>query len=135
MTEKDCFRKGLLKKTIKQPGLAKKDLSQAEFFLNECEDLVGLSKKHMAVIALYNSYFHLARSLLIKDGIKERSHYCIARYIEENYDFSEFLDAFETIMSLRHTVQYSAEKVDLDVDLVYFINLAYGFLESFHKYF
>ncbi len=39
----------------------------------------------MATIALYNAFFHTARALLFRDGIKERSHFCVARYIEEKY--------------------------------------------------
>jgi uncharacterized protein (UPF0332 family) len=129
ISEKDCFEKGLLKKTIKQIDLAKKDIKQAEFFLNETIDLVELNKEHMASISLYNAFFHLARSLLFKDGIKERSHYCIARYIEKNYKLIKFVNAFETIMSLRHNVQYSTEKVEIDIDLNEFCNICEEYIQ------
>jgi len=36
----ECFEKGLLKKDMKQPDLAKKDLRQAKFFFKETEELV-----------------------------------------------------------------------------------------------
>lgn len=119
----DCFKKGLLKKDIPQKDIALKSLKQAEFFLNETKDLVDIQKDQMAVISLYNAFFHTSRSLLYKDGIKERSHYCIARYIEENYELEKFLNAYETIMSLRHNVQYATEAVEIDLDFSEFIEI------------
>lgn len=130
ISEKECFEKGLLKKRFPQPDLAKKDLKIAEFFLKEAEELLELNKKHMCVLSLYNAFFHVARSLLFKDGIKERSHYCIARYLENHYDLSKFVDAFETVMSIRHNIQYSTEKVEIDEDLVELINICEGFVNE-----
>lgn len=133
INEKECFQKGLLRKTSPQLDLAKKDLKQAEFFLKEAEELLDLKKKHIAALSLYNAFFHAARSLLFKDGIKERSHYCIARYLENHYNLNKFIDSFETIMSLRHNVQYSTEKVDIDEDLTMFINICNRFIEEAEK--
>ena len=82
----------------------------------------------MCALSLYNAFFHLARSLLFKDGIKERSHYCIARYIEKHYDLDKFVNAFETVMSIRHNVQYSTEKVEIDEDLAELINICQNFI-------
>ena len=44
----ECFEKGLLKKDASNTDLAKKSLKQAEFFLNETEDLIKLNKKQIA---------------------------------------------------------------------------------------
>ncbi len=76
----------------------------------------------MATIALYNVFFHTARALLFRDGIKERSHFCIARYIEEKYmrkgllkaDFLGYLDA---LRDARHETQYSLEVLTLEIDM------------------
>ena len=124
----DCFEKGLLIKTQKEPELSEKEIKQAEFFLKESEELLELNKKIISSIALYNSYFHCIRSLLFKDGIKERSHYCIARYFEYKYINKDlldkkFLNAFETIMSIRHTAQYSTEPIEIEEDLNELINI------------
>ena len=124
----DCFEKGLLQRGLRQPDLAVKDLNQATFFLNEASDLLDQNRKIIAALSWYNAFFHAARSLLFKDGIKERSHYCIARYIEENYVKNKkikpvFLNAFETIMNIRHTAQYSTEKIEIEEDLAELCNL------------
>lgn len=119
---KECYKKELLKPGEKSIRLAKKSLKQASFFLNEAQDLIELGKKQISAISLYNAYFHATRALLYKDGVKERSHYCIARYLEEKYVKTKklsikFLNAFETVMSIRHNVQYSTEKIEIDEDL------------------
>jgi uncharacterized protein (UPF0332 family) len=119
---KECFRKRLLRKIPPSKGLAKKSLKQARSFLRETDDLLNLEKERMAVIALYNAFFHAARALLFKDGIKEKSHFCIARYLEEYYVKKKLLDIkflnyLETLRDLRHETQYSVEEVEIEQDL------------------
>lgn len=133
INEKECFEKGLLKRILKQPDLAKKDLKQAEFFLKEAEEILEIGKKQIAVISLYNAYFHTARALLFRDGIKERSHYCIARYLEKHYQLVRFVNAFESIMTIRHNVQYSTEITEIEEDLTEFISICLQFIEEVEK--
>lgn len=133
INEEECFKKGLLKKISSQPDLAKKDIKQAEFFLKEAEELLEMGKKQIAAISLYNAFFHIARALLFKDGIKERSHYCIARYIENHYRLDKFVNAFEAMMTIRHNVQYSTERVEIEEDLTEFINICTQFIEEVER--
>lgn len=135
---KECFEKGLLKKTAKQQDLAVKDVKQSEFFLKEADELLEINKKVMAAIALYNAYFHCARALLFKDGVKERSHYCIARYVEEEYVKAKklnikFLNGFETMMSIRHNAQYSTEEIEIEEDIEELYNLCEEFITAVGK--
>lgn len=135
---KDCFDKKLLKRSNPQKDLALKDLKVAEFYIKEAEDQINLEKDVMASLALYNAYFHCARSLLFKDGVTERSHFCIARYLEEEYVIKDklkikFLNAFETIMSLRHNAQYSTEPIEIDEDLDELYNLGLEFIREVEK--
>ena len=132
---KECFEKGLLKKDAPSTNLAKKSLRQAEFFLKETSDLIEIGKKQIAAISLYNAFFHTSRALLYKDGIKERSHYCIARYVEEKYVNNKkldikFLNAYETIMSVRHNIQYATEIIEVDIDLEEFHNLCEEYISA-----
>ena len=132
---KDCFEKGLLKKDIVQKDLAKKSVKQSEFFLGETQDLIEINKNQMAVISLYNAFFHISRALLYNEGVKERSHYCIARYIEEEYVNKEklnvkFLNAYESMMSVRHNVQYSTEIIEIDLDFNEFIDICHEYINK-----
>ena len=84
-------------------------------------------------MSLYNAFFHCTRALLFKDGIKERSHYCMARYLEEYYVNkkivdTKFLNAFEAIMSIRHNVQYSTDKVKIEDDLNEYFELCHNYV-------
>lgn len=119
---KDCFKKRFLTKTTPSLDLAEKSLRQARFFLGQGEDMIKLDKKEMGVIALYNSFFHTARALLFRDGVKERSHFCIARYIEEMYVEKrlinqKFLDHLDVLRDMRHEAQYTVEPITIDEDL------------------
>ena len=56
--------------------------------------------------------FHAARSILFLDGYREKSHACIARYLEEKYVRNGFLEPewverLDHFRELRHTDQYS----------------------------
>ncbi len=125
MTElSDCFNRRLLTNTGPSTGLARKSLKQADVFLVDAVDLINIGKNRMATIALYNAFFHTARALLFKDGIKERSHFCVARYIEEKYVLKEllkvdFLDYLDALRDARHETQYSLEVTVIEIDMGY----------------
>lgn len=134
----DCFKKRLLIKTRPEKDLALKSLNQAEFFLNEAKELLKLAKERMAIISLYNAYFHTARALLFKDGVKERSHFCIARYIEEIYVKKRRLDpryvaALDMTRDWRQEIQYSVEQVTITIDLQRMIKTCQKFLDDVSK--
>jgi len=135
---KDCFNKGLLKETEKSRNLALQDISQSEFFLNEAFDLINLKKKEMALIALYNSVFHAARALLYLNGIKEKSHYCMQKYLEEAFEkkkilSSEDLSLFDLLRGLRQEVQYNLIRIKFEEDLNSLYNKAENFMEKIKK--
>ena len=54
----ECFEKGLLQKEQPSLDLAKKSIKQANFFLSEAHDLFDIKKEMIAIISLYNAYFH-----------------------------------------------------------------------------
>jgi uncharacterized protein (UPF0332 family) len=62
------------------------------------------------MVAIYMSYFHAARALLFRDGVREKSHGCIGLYLESYREKGlleeEWLLQFERIRSLRHEDQY-----------------------------
>ncbi len=136
MTElSDCFARRLLTNTGHSTGLARKSLKQAEIFLVDAVDLINMGKSRMATIALYNAFFHTARALLFRDGIKERSHFCIARYVEEKYvrkgllnaDFLGYLDA---LRDARHETQYSLEVLTMDIDMSSAVGICREFMKA-----
>jgi uncharacterized protein (UPF0332 family) len=131
----DCFDRRLLTNTSPSTGLARKSLKQAELFLTDAGDLIKTGKERMAIIALYNAFFHTARALLFKDGIKERSHFCIARYMEEKYVHknllnANFLNYLDTLRDARHDTQYSLDITGIEIDLGAAIGICGEFMKA-----
>lgn len=133
-----CFEEGLLRKRSPSKGLARKSIKQAESFLSDTEKLIDAEMDRMAVIALYNAFFHAARTLLFKDGIRERSHYCVARYIEAEYVLKKKLDkkfvlVLDSLRDMRHTTQYSLDAIEIDEDLNEIYNSCIDFISKVEK--
>lgn len=130
----DLFEQGLLKRTARSNELAKKSLKQADFFLLEARDLVRLGKVRMAIIALYNAMFHCTRALLFKDGVKEKSHYAVARYLEFVYIDKgqidrKFLLVLDMLRDFRHESQYSLTTADIEMDWEDYLKSCKQFIE------
>ena len=101
---------------------SEQSVKQAEHFFDEAETLINSGIRDMAFIALYNASFHAARALLFRDGVKERSHYCVCKYIEEKYQMSELVTMqqaviLDSLRSKRNDIQYSLEQPELAEDL------------------
>ena len=64
-------------------------------------------------MAAYMGYFHAARAILFRDGVREKSHYCIGVYIEYYCEKKiledEWVLLFDHMRTLRQSDQYSLE--------------------------
>jgi len=108
----ECLKKGLLRKTDPSKTKARKSLEASLKWLEEAEKNLKSDALKSSLLSAYLAVFHSARSILFLDGYREKSHACIARYLEEKYarkdllepEWIEMLDHFR---ELRHTDQYS----------------------------
>ena len=128
----NCFREGLLKRIRPNLHYAEQSIKQAEHFLEEAFELIEKDIKDMAFIALYSASFHAARAILFRDGVKERSHYCVSKYIEEKYREKELITmqqaiVLDSLREKRHSIQYSLEQTEITEDL----NEVYNEVENF----
>ena len=57
----------------------------ADRWLEEADISLRNGAFNASVLSAYLAMFHSARAVLILEGYRERSHYCIARYLEEKY--------------------------------------------------
>lgn len=105
-----CFRNGLLRRTQPSPRSVEKSLSMSLRFIGSAEENLEMKNHGLVLFCSYTSMFHAARAILFRDGIKERSHICIAIYVGETYpqlkDLARMLDVYR--MS-RHTSIYSLD--------------------------
>jgi uncharacterized protein (UPF0332 family) len=117
MKLKDCFNKQLLVR--KKPSLekAQKSLKAAETYIKKAKGNLQFENFDIAIVISYPSMFHSLRSILLKDGIKERSHICLQSYIKERYpEFSGIVNSADIYRRFRHTALYGLETLDFEDD-------------------
>ena len=123
----DCVKKGLLRKIP-----ASKD--KAEKWLEEAKNTFKSSAFNSSVMDSYLTMFHSARAILFMDGWREKSHACVARYLEEKYvkpgklekKWVELLDLHRDI---RHDDQYDLSFFSTQEDAEKALKSAKEFLE------
>lgn len=136
-----CFQIGQLKKSVPDIGKAKSSIKISE--QNYADALVQFENKcyKWTFIAAYASMFHAARALLFKDGVKERSHFCLCNYIKEKYRGiieEKFLNELDNLREGRHAVLYGDEEsiktkeVD-EAEADSAVKLSKGFLDAVKK--
>jgi uncharacterized protein (UPF0332 family) len=107
----DCRKRRLLRSTIPSEEKAQRSIKKAENWLEEAEKNMESGAYDSCLISSYLVMFHSARSVLIRDGVIEKSHYCIARYLEEKYMKKRLLeqkwvDILDRFRNIRHSDQY-----------------------------
>jgi uncharacterized protein (UPF0332 family) len=109
---KECVEKRLLVKVIPDTNKALKNIEKARTLLNEAKANLSDGRLNSAVVMTYAAMFDAARAVLFKEGYREKSHYCVARYLEEKHgkklgeDLINLLDEYR---ESRHRVLYGAE--------------------------
>jgi len=130
----DCVNKGLLRKIPPSKDKALKSIEKAGKWLAEAESTFKSSAFNSSVLDSYMVMFHAARSILFFDGWREKSHACVARYLEEKYvkhgklekKWVELLDLHRDI---RHDDQYDLSFFSTQEDAEKALKSAKEFLE------
>lgn len=110
----ECFRKGLIRKIPASEEKAAKSMAKANRWLNEAKKNFEHDLLDSCLVSSYSAMFHAARALLFKDGFREKSHYCVARYLEKEYVGKGKLsrtvvDLLDRFRDLRHTDLYQLD--------------------------
>ncbi len=114
MNINDCFREGLLKRIRPDTEAAEREVEKAKEYLVKAKKNEEIKIHDFAVVAAYTSMFHAARAILLRDGIKERSHICIVIYLREKYpELRHQARILDTYRRFRHTALYA---LDVTVD-------------------
>ena len=132
-----CFAKDMLKKTKKDIKKAESSLKISKENLEDANSQLESRLFKWAFIAAYTSMFHAARALLYKDGIKERSHYCLCIYVKENYRGiieAKYLNELNILREQRHRIMYGDENIRTkeveEVEAESAVVMAEGFLKA-----
>lgn len=123
----DCFKKGLLRRVEPSLTKSKDSITEAREWLSEAMKNKASEAYKSAISSLYLAIFHSARAVLFRDGVREKSHYCVGVYLEKYVDEGvleeDWVLIFDRIRSIRHTDQYSfqthpsKEEVDSGIDI------------------
>ncbi len=109
MSLASCFDRGYLRKITPEPEKVRSSLKQSMHCLSRAKGVMKLAYYDIAFAQAYNSMLQTARAILFRDGIKERSHECVAVYLKERYSnsgFSDYIDVFDNYRASRHFIQY-----------------------------
>lgn len=134
----DCLKADLLRIIPPSKNKAEESLKTARKWLRESEKNLKSGAFNSCVLSSYLAMFHAARALLFKDGFREKSHYCVARYVEEKYvkngllevKWVELLDHYR---ELRHDDQYSISFFAVKEEAENAFNVAGDFIERINK--
>jgi len=109
----ECYERGLLRKVPASNDKAMQSLSQAREWVTEAGYNIEAGALRSALMAAYMGYFHAARAVLFRDGVREKSHYCIGVYLESYREKGLLEDAwvlqFDRMRGLRQSDQYSLD--------------------------
>ncbi|MBL7080827.1 HEPN domain-containing protein [Candidatus Bathyarchaeota archaeon] len=91
--------------------MAEGSIGAAQRWIEEAETGLRSGALNSSVLSSYLAMFHSARAMLFRDGYRERSHYCVARYLEERYVKRGLLEArwvelLDHHRETRHASQY-----------------------------
>jgi len=109
---KNCVEKGLLRKIPASEDKAHLSIKKAEEWLSEAEKSFESHALNSSVLASYMVMFSSARAILFLDGFREKSHACVARYLEEKYVKSgklekKWIELLDHAREIRHDDQYN----------------------------
>lgn len=138
MDFEDCVRKGLLRRVTPSADKAKLSMKRAERWLEEAEKSLNNELYDSCLISSYLAMFHSARAVLFRDGWREKSHFCIARYLEEMYVKKgklerEWIDLFDRLRETRHADQYDVSYFATREEAESALNIAFEFVERMEK--
>lgn len=82
--------------------------------------------------------FHSARAILFKDGFREKSHACIARFLEHMYVKpgileQKYVDLLDHRREIRHQNQYSFNFISTEEDCEQALETTKMFLSEMGK--
>ena len=86
--------------------------------MKEAKALLDDNHNNAALLYAYSCMFSAGRAILYRDGVQEKSHYCLARYLEEEYAkkgkiSSEAIALLDAFREERHAIMYGFEEVEV----------------------
>ena len=114
MDLKDCFRKGLIKKTVPEDGLIRSLIAMAASKEIAVRSAPITAETISAFVSLaYDALREVLEALCVSRGHKVLSHICIGQLLRDllpNFDY----DTFDRIRWIRNSINYYGKSVELE---------------------
>lgn len=126
----------MLRKTAPSLSQAISSLEKAGQALDDAEANLNQGRYDATILLAYMSLLCASKAILFKDGVREKSHICISRYLEASHRHEigprtiRLLDSFR---EERHEVQYSASFRATERQAHEIVDFAVSFLERCEK--
>ena len=130
-----CVEKGLLRKIPPSKAKASASIKKAGKWLDEAAKSLANEATDSSLLASYMVFFHSARAILFFDGFREKSHGCIARYLEQKYVKTgklekKWLELLDHQREVRHSDQYDLSFSSTEEEANTALNSAAEFLKK-----
>jgi uncharacterized protein (UPF0332 family) len=135
---RDCIKQGLLRKVIPSVDKAKKGVNKARVFLGQSKKAFTIGAYDSSLMTCYQAIFLSAKSVLLKDGYREKSHACVARYLEEKYASTgeidiKWVELLDRYRDLRHDDEYNVFFFASIKDCEELVKFASEFIDEMEK--
>ncbi|MCK4318947.1 HEPN domain-containing protein [Candidatus Micrarchaeota archaeon] len=129
----DCIEKGLLRKIPPSKRQSEEQLKKARVLLEEAKKALKINSPNSAVLSAYTSMLDAARAVLFRDGFREKSHACVARYLETKYSKEvgiSNIDLFDQYRDKRHKTMYAGDYYPTDDEAQRIVSFAEEFVKK-----
>ncbi len=107
-------------------------MERAERWYAECEMNIQAGAYNSAVSSAYNAMFHSARAVLYASGYREKSHYCLARFldslVEKGILEEKWVNTLDRARNVRHADQYNIDFISTKEDAESMMKMANSFI-------
>lgn len=133
----ELFKEGLLKKEPPSKEKSKKSIETAEEYLGFAKKNLEIELFKASTIMAYNSMFHAARAIAFKDGIVERSHFALIKYLIEKHGKEisiGMLNKLDNYRRIRHSLSYGLEAEANEEQAEKAVEFAEKFIEQVREF-
>jgi len=129
---------GLIRRIPKSKEEAEESIKTAKVWLKEAENNFKNRSLRSCVLVSYLAMFHAARAILFADGFREKSHFAMARYLEDKYVNKGLLEdkwvkLLDYYREMRHGDQYSTSFFVTEKEVQSALESAVSFVERMRK--
>ena len=127
-----CVAEGMLRKIPPSARQAEEQLKKAEALLSEAKRALEEDLPNSAVMAAYSAALDAARAVLFAEGWREKSHACVARYLEAKHqkELGEAIELFDEYRDKRHKTMYSGDYYPSAEEAGRMVEFAESFVEK-----